>query len=147
MTDLSSFTFSGEQLTEDTLTSILQYERERAVGLDNDDDLNAHREMALEYFKGNVPDMPVASDEDGKPIDSNRSSATTTDLADMIETVMPDLMEVFLAVKMRSPLGPRMKRMFRAQSKKLIISDRLYFSATMASDTSTHGSRKRFFAV
>ena len=95
MEQLKDLTFSGEQLTEDTLTSILQYERERAVGLDNDDDLNAHREMALEYFKGNVPDMPVASDEDGKPIDSNRSSATTTDLADMVETVMPDLMEVF----------------------------------------------------
>jgi len=95
MTDLSGLSFSGEELTEATLTSILQHERARAVGLDNDDDLNRHREMALEYFKGVVPDMPVATDEDGQPVDSNRSSATTTDLADMVETVLPDLIEVF----------------------------------------------------
>lgn len=95
MQALDGLTFSGEELTEATLTSILQHERARAVGLDNDDDLNRHREMALEYFKGVVPDMPVATDEDGQPVDSNRSSATTTDLADMVETVLPDLIEVF----------------------------------------------------
>lgn len=88
-------TWMGEPLTEDALTGILQHERARSVGLDDDEQLNDHRERALEYLQGIVDDLPVAVDDEGKPVDSNRSSATTTDLADMVETIMPDIMEVF----------------------------------------------------
>lgn len=92
---LEGLTFSGEKLTQDRLLAVLTSERQRSIGLDNDNDLNRHRELALEYYRGMVPDMPVAVDEDGKPVDTNRSKAVSTDLADAVETIMPDLMEVF----------------------------------------------------
>lgn len=96
MQQLDGLQFSGKELTEETLLQIVKTEREQSVGLDNDDDLNRNRELALEYYKGLVPDMPVAVDEDGQDVNLNRSKSVSPDLADCVETIMPDLMETLV---------------------------------------------------
>ena len=73
---------------DDSLLSILRKERYAAIGMDNDDDLNIVREQALNYYKGVMPDMPRPS--------QNRSGVVSTKIADAVETIMPDLMEVFV---------------------------------------------------
>ena len=64
----------------------LEAERE-SVGFENDYDLSHDRIEALNYFKGHMPDMSVPP---------NRSRAHSTDVADAIETVLPDLVEIFI---------------------------------------------------
>lgn len=74
-------------------------EYSRAVGI-RGDEINGQREIALNYFKGNMSDMPAPA---------GRSSATSSDIADAIETVMPDLLEIFTGsddVAVFSPNGP-----------------------------------------
>lgn len=71
----------------------------RAVGI-RGDEINAQREIGLNYFKGVMDDLPHAV---------GRSSATTSDVADAIETVLPDLIEIFTGsddVATFSPNGP-----------------------------------------
>ena len=57
----------------------------RAVGRSTDE-LNSQREKALQYVKGVMDDVPSLP---------GRSSACSTDVADAIEMVMPDLIEIF----------------------------------------------------
>lgn len=76
---------TADKLSDQDFLAICHEEMRQSVGFDNDDDLASNREKALEYFKGEVD---VAS----LP---NRSAANSTDLADAVETVMPDLMEIF----------------------------------------------------
>src|SRR6185312_12453027 len=44
------------------------------------------RIQALEYYKGEMSDVPALK---------NRSKAVSTDVADTIETILPDLVEIF----------------------------------------------------
>lgn len=75
------------QLTDEDFLTIVGEESRQAVGFDSDDELAANREKALDYFKGDVgKDLPVLP---------NRSKANSTDFADAVETVLPDLMEIF----------------------------------------------------
>lgn len=72
-------------LTDDDFLALVQSERHQSIGFDNDDELAANREMALEYRKGEMSDIPTLP---------NRSRVVSTDIADAIETVKPDLMDV-----------------------------------------------------
>lgn len=74
-------------IDEVTLLGILRAERENSVGFDYDSSLQEDRERALNYYKGDVSqDMPVLP---------NRSSVTSTDVADGVERALPDLIEIF----------------------------------------------------
>lgn len=68
------------------LLPIVKSERERSVGFQLDPVLNAERIKALDYYKGVMHDMPALE---------NRSKAVSTDVADTIQTLMPDLIEIF----------------------------------------------------
>lgn len=71
------------------LLTIVRAEMERSVGFENDAKLKSNRERALDYYKGDmkrdIPSLP------------NRSGATSNDIADAVETILPDLMEIFTA--------------------------------------------------
>lgn len=60
------------------LKRLLADEYANALGVDHDEDLRAQRELALNYYKGEMPDVPSLD---------NRSKAVSTDVADAIETV------------------------------------------------------------
>src|SRR3954470_19067361 len=68
------------------LLALVRAEMNRAIGFENDQELRAERETALNYVKGVMPDVPNLD---------NRSRAVSSDVADAIEAVMPDLMEIF----------------------------------------------------
>lgn len=72
-------------LEDDDFLAIVRDERAQSVGFDNDDELADNREKALEYMKGevDVPSLP------------NRSKAVDTTTPDTVETVLPDLMDIF----------------------------------------------------
>lgn len=76
-------------LTDEDFLAIVAEERRQSVGLDStgegSSELSANRERALEYIKGEMPDLPSLP---------NRSSAVSTDVSDAIETALPDIMEV-----------------------------------------------------
>jgi len=74
------------ELTDDDFLALVGEEMRQSIGFDNDDELSANREKALEYAKGEMDDVKSLP---------NRSSAVSTDLADALETIKPDLMEVF----------------------------------------------------
>lgn len=71
---------------DDDILSLVRDERARSIGFEHDAELTNARQTSLEYFNGEVNDLDV--------IDGT-STAVSTDLADTIETVLPDLVEVF----------------------------------------------------
>lgn len=73
-------------LTDDDFLQLCLEEQRQSVGFDNDDELSSNRERALQYAKGEMKDMPSLP---------NRSTAVSTDFNDAVETVLPDIMEVF----------------------------------------------------
>ena len=81
------------------LLQVVAEERAKSVGFDHDEELRSARDLALNYSKGEMPDLPSM---DG------RSSAVSTDVADAIETILPDLVEIFTGedVATFSPVGP-----------------------------------------
>lgn len=74
------------ELTDDDLLAICHDEYVQAVGVDSDEELAASDERSLEYIKGEMADLPTLP---------NRSRAVSTDVSDAIETVLPDLIEIF----------------------------------------------------
>ncbi len=83
-----------------TLKAILQSEKLDALGV-NTSQLASERAKALDYYYGNMTgDMP---NQDG------RSSAVSTDVADVVEGLMPGLMEIFASTEepvQFNPVGP-----------------------------------------
>lgn len=78
----------GEAKSSLDLLSLVREERRRAVGFDQDQDLKNDRERALLYFKGDVSkDIPSLP---------NRSTAVSSDVSDAVETLLPDLIEIFI---------------------------------------------------
>jgi hypothetical protein len=73
-------------LSDDELLQLVARERASAIGFEGDRELLAEREQALNYYKGHMPDVPALA---------NRSKAVSTDVADAVETVLPDLIEIF----------------------------------------------------
>ena len=87
--------------SDEELLAFVGSERNDAVGFDNDnDELLGAREKSLDYYKGKVTDLPLLK---------NRSQVVSMDVSDAVETVFPDLMEVFFGgddiVSFR-PTGP-----------------------------------------
>lgn len=68
------------------LLKLVRDERTRAIGFDNASELTEQRERALNYAKGEMPDVPFLP---------NRSRAVSMDIADAVETILPDLVEIF----------------------------------------------------
>lgn len=75
--------------SDDDLLRIVGEERKRSIGFGDGDsgELTEAREKALAYFKGDMKDIGSLP---------GRSSVVDTAVADAIETVMPDVMEVFV---------------------------------------------------
>src|SRR5689334_14844587 len=73
-------------MSDADLLALVRAEMSRAIGFENDQELRSEREMALNYAKGVMPDVPSLD---------NRSRAVSSDVADAIESLMPDLMEIF----------------------------------------------------
>jgi hypothetical protein len=70
------------------LLPLVRAERIRAIGFDQDAELKDDRERALNYYKGDVSkDIPTLP---------NRSKAVSSDVSDAIETLLPDLIEIFI---------------------------------------------------
>lgn len=88
--------------TDDELLQIVKDERARSVGFGQGDgaELQKAREKALKYYQGEMPDVPALD---------NRSKAVSTDIAEAIETVLPDIIEIFVGgddVAAFKPVGP-----------------------------------------
>lgn len=77
---------ASEGMSDGEMLSALQGEMRRAIGFENDKELTDSRERALLYLKGDmtkdIPSLP------------NRSKAVSSDIADAVETALPDLMEI-----------------------------------------------------
>lgn len=81
------------------LLKLVANERKAAIGFENDAVLLDAREKSLEYMKGEMRDVPAL------PM---RSKAVSTDVNDAIETLLPDLIEIFTGsddVVAFSPVG------------------------------------------
>lgn len=86
-------------MDEEQLLAILSDERKNSIGFEHDDELADSRTQALNYYKGEMPDVESLA---------NRSKAVSTDVADAIETIVPDLVEIFVGedVATFTPTGP-----------------------------------------
>jgi hypothetical protein len=76
-----------DKMDDKELLRLLALERTAAIGFENDAELSKDREQALNYFKGEMPDVPALP---------NRSKAVQNDLAEAVETLLPDIIEIFL---------------------------------------------------
>lgn len=70
---------------DDEILRVCKSERLSSVGFEGDDDLSESRQTALEYMRGKMDDLKAHA---------NRSKAMSSDIADAIETALPDLMEI-----------------------------------------------------
>jgi hypothetical protein len=68
------------------LKAILEAEKADALSAMNASKLSEDRSKAMEYYLGTMTDMPAPKD---------RSQAVSTDVADTVEGLMPNLMEIF----------------------------------------------------
>lgn len=84
----SAFELGGEELaiTQDELLSALKAERMQSIGFEDKGDIEAQREQVLDYINGEMKDVPARA---------NRSKVVSSDIADAVETILPDLMEIF----------------------------------------------------
>jgi len=73
-------------MTDEELLAYVADEKRQSVGFDTASDLTEQRERALEYAKGVMTDVPSLP---------NRSRAVSTDVDDAIQTLLPDLVEIF----------------------------------------------------
>lgn len=72
-------------MTDEELLAYVKAERANSIGFEHDEELTAAREQALNYYKGKMPDIKSLP---------NRSKAVSTDIADAIDTLLPDIMEI-----------------------------------------------------
>ncbi len=75
-----------DALSDDEILAVLSEERRRSVGFEHNDALTSERERALNYYRGQMPDVPTLP---------GRSRAASTDVAEAVETILPDLVEIF----------------------------------------------------
>lgn len=73
-------------MTDAETLALVASERRSSIGFDEAQWLTKQRETALNYYKGDMSDF-VAPE--------GRSQAVSTDVADAIETIKPDLIEIF----------------------------------------------------
>lgn len=72
-------------MIDSELLALVGNERQASVGFDHDSELLTARETALNYYKGYMPDLPALP---------NRSRVVSTDVADTIDTLHPDVVEI-----------------------------------------------------
>ncbi|MEM9600464.1 MAG: hypothetical protein AAF926_05545, partial [Pseudomonadota bacterium] len=72
-------------MMENDLLSVIRAEFDQSIGFEHDGQLSSARETALRYFKGDMSDLPVFGD---------RSKTVSTDIADTIESILPDIVEI-----------------------------------------------------
>lgn len=75
------------KLTDMEFLEIVRSEQQAAIGIETGDSVVADRIRAMEYFKGEMSDLPSMP---------NRSKATSTDVSDAVLTALPDLCEIFI---------------------------------------------------
>lgn len=88
------------QMDEETLKAILAAESASALGGGDTSDLAHQRTAAIDYYLGEMDDMPALS---------GRSRAISTDVADTVDGIMPSLMDIFTGgdeVVRFDPVGP-----------------------------------------
>lgn len=73
-------------MTDPELLSLVISEQERSIGFELDADLTEQREQSLQYYKGEMLDVPAMT---------NRSKAVSMDVRDGIQAVIPDLLDIF----------------------------------------------------
>ncbi len=77
------------KLTDEDFLRYVADERGRSVGFQNDGEVQDQRTRSLNYFKGDVSaDLPAPA---------GRSAAVSMDVADAIETILPDLIDIFVS--------------------------------------------------
>lgn len=74
------------KLTDEQFLAIVRDQKRQAVGMEDQYELSAQRQRALEYYKGEMTDISSLS---------NRSKAVSTDVQEAVETVLPDLVDIF----------------------------------------------------
>src|SRR5579872_1828012 len=92
---------SANERSDDELLALVAAERKRSIGFDHDAELLGQRERALNYYKGDMSDVAALP---------TRSKVVSTDIADAVETVLPDLIEIFTGgddVAAFRPLSPQ----------------------------------------
>lgn len=75
----------GAAMSDTDLLHMLESERQASVGFENSAELDKKRTTSLEYAKGVMGDMTSLP---------NRSKAVSTDIAEAVETVLPDILDV-----------------------------------------------------
>lgn len=75
------------RLDDDDFLRMVAAEYTSSIGIDQGDEVVSDRIRALEYFKGELVDVPSMP---------NRSKAVSTDVADAVYTALPDLCEIFV---------------------------------------------------
>lgn len=73
-------------MTDAEILALVASERRSSIGFDEAQWLTKQRETALNYYKGDMSDFHAPE---------GRSQAVSTDVADAIETIKPDLIEIF----------------------------------------------------
>jgi hypothetical protein len=87
--------------SDQELLKIVADERQRSIGFEHDAELLSDRQRALRFMKGDM--------REEMPTQPNRSAATSTDVLDAINTLTPDLLEIFTSgddVVAFKPNGP-----------------------------------------
>jgi hypothetical protein len=78
------------EYSDEEILRIVRDERQRSLGFDDNlpsGELQAERLKALRYYKRDMRDIPVLE---------NRSAATSSDLADAVKQILPQVVEIFL---------------------------------------------------
>lgn len=99
MFDLDQYEESVDKVTKGgrgdkvDVLKVLTAQKSASIGFDNNKELNSDRADALDYYKGKH-EGAVKRD---LPTLNNRSTYVSTDVANAIETTLPDVVEVFLS--------------------------------------------------
>ena len=75
------------KLTDTEFLEIARAEQLAAIGIEMGDEVVSDRIRAMEYFKGEMSDLPSMP---------NRSKSISTDVSDAVLTALPDLVEIFV---------------------------------------------------
>jgi hypothetical protein len=73
-------------VNKEDLLNLCVAEQRRSIGFDLDAELTRQRQVALEYYKGQMTDVPNMP---------NRSAAVSMDVRDTIQAVIPDIIDIF----------------------------------------------------
>lgn len=73
-------------MNKDELLQLVVEEQRRSIGFDLDAELTRQRQTSLEYYKGQMNDLPTLP---------ARSAAVSMDVRDTIQAILPDIIDIF----------------------------------------------------